>query len=801
VEEDNIKQNLQNNINKKYIEYTNFSVNTNNNGNNNNNVNSIENINSGYNTHTYDNTQSTDNMNLPQNNIYWAVTNTATMVRTIPTSVAENLSDTAPNITTTSSYIPEDNNTDIEIPLSPAENENDSTLVAKLSNIWKWMNTTVFAVKGINISYLYIIIAAVSVVLIFSLLLLICIVRRRHKNKIKRMKLIDVNNSSNLRNMLDETTNSQDAFDNHLNKDEFSHENILIDNKDDYLDINDYANYLDNKLSSSTTKRYQTLPLMKNPSAAHSTGKTIDAFQSNYNKMSSPVFPTSSPKSSYRKNSIYNTNYDCEFDSGYNFYSQNMKLNKSMIKNKTLSLKSSTKSLKNKGKSSPMASNHMDYLEDSPDLMNDRNNDRDRDIRNDNVENDMMDINNNNNNVYPDDYNFDDINYNRNPFKEKKYNSMPRFNNYPKYSMNTDNKRHPMSVITPKEQYNMNYQTDFHYQQQSPSSPLNTLSPIKNSLPTYMNFNDSPNQLNKMVSPTTRFGSAPTPLTKNENLILPPINVLNDENLINETKRYPVDLDYLARYSYQPVVNDELDISMRDRIHLLQTYSDGWAYGKNVTTGKLGVFPLNRLFSVKRAKSDRESEKTKVNVYATMESPKVTSKRISYSLSNLQRKNASQETLIDRKNSNSNTEKSSESSSGSSSNNVNIISNRKVKPKKSRTLIIKNFSDEDLRDKSQSTNNDKLDISSIDRKKNSYSYKRDSSNDKQYFSNLRDSDNSVKSKSRKKEEKEENDFDSVLRLKIDFDDNKYNKPITTKQVDNDDDDIQYNFKDVYIPYI
>jgi len=184
-----------------------------------------------------------------------------------------------------------------------------------------------------------------------------------------------------------------------------------------------------------------------------------------------------------------------------------------------------------------------------------------------------------------------------------------------------------------------------------------------------------------------------------------------------------------------------------------------------------------------------------------MESPKVTSKRISYSLSNLQRKNASQETLIDRKNSNSNTEKSSESSSGSSSNNVNIISNRKVKPKKSRTLIIKNFSDEDLRDKSQSTNNDKLDISSIDRKKNSYSYKRDSSNDKQYFSNLRDSDNSVKSKSRKKEEKEENDFDSVLRLKIDFDDNKYNKPITTKQVDNDDDDIQYNFKDVYIPYI
>jgi len=105
-------------------------------------------------------------------------------------------------------------------------------------------------------------------------------------------------------------------------------------------------------------------------------------------------------------------------------------------------------------------------------------------------------------------------------------------------------------------------------------------------------------------------------------------------------------------------------------------------------------------------------------------------KRISYSLPNLQRKNASQETLIDFK-SNSHTDSSS----------YNIYSSNsisRVKPKKSRTLIIRNFSEEDLRDKSSSMDlsEKQLELNEFEKTKdNKYSHNRKNS-EKSYFNNL-----------------------------------------------------------------
>jgi len=69
-----------------------------------------------------------------------------------------------------------------------------------------------------------------------------------------------------------------------------------------------------------------------------------------------------------------------------------------------------------------------------------------------------------------------------------------------------------------------------------------------------------------------------------------------DESYItNSNESYEVDHDYTAIYSYEPNMDDELIINVNDRIHLLEMYKDGWGYGKNVTTGQIGVLPLNRL--------------------------------------------------------------------------------------------------------------------------------------------------------------------------------------------------------------
>jgi len=674
---------------------------------------------------------------------------------------------------------------------------------------------------------------------LFSLLLLICvIVRRKHKNKRKRMKLIDVSNSSNLRNMLDETTSSQVGYDNdYQHHDKQNEEKVVLENNNnnnnnnyleynDYLDYQDYLDYPEDPKPSPVTQHYQTLP---NPKAVYPTGKTIDAFQPNYTRMSTPVFPTStstSPSQLYRKSSIVSTKYDCEFDSGYNFYSQNMKLNKSMLKSNSIKSK--------KYKKSPMSNfidlnnNEYNNVEDSPksklsqptDLLDDQYNYNNVNKNNTNNKNYLKnDMNNNNNNNNYNNYNNNNKNYNtndknnlypqegekevyRNLFSEGKYKSMPQSNYQMQFTKNDFGtnangdgmKRKPMSCITPKDNYqpNQGYPLDFLYQQ---PQNLNTLSPVKNSLPSYTY--DNLNSVNKMVSPTTRLHSTPVgssnPFLNNDNIVYPPITMLNDEELINEQSRYPVDQDYMAIYNYQPVVNDELFITINDRIHLLQTYSDGWAYGKNVTTGRLGVFPLNRLSSVKKhrisshsVKSDRESEKTKVNVNAINEIASPSNKKsLSYSLSKLQRKNASQETLINRRNSNTCTNVDSPTV-GSSTYNSNSPNN-KVKPKKSRTLIIKNFSDEDLRDKSQSTvlsnTEDKLEMSSIERRKgNNYLSKNRDSNEKLYFSNLHQDYKTSKDSSREERKKEtDDDLDSVLRLKIDFDDFITGKPISQKQ--------------------
>ncbi|ORZ38044.1 hypothetical protein BCR44DRAFT_1015972 [Catenaria anguillulae PL171] len=50
---------------------------------------------------------------------------------------------------------------------------------------------------------------------------------------------------------------------------------------------------------------------------------------------------------------------------------------------------------------------------------------------------------------------------------------------------------------------------------------------------------------------------------------------------------------YKASRNYDPGMSDEMELVVGDMISVTSKYDDGWAYGLNLSTGQLGVFPLN----------------------------------------------------------------------------------------------------------------------------------------------------------------------------------------------------------------
>ena len=53
-------------------------------------------------------------------------------------------------------------------------------------------------------------------------------------------------------------------------------------------------------------------------------------------------------------------------------------------------------------------------------------------------------------------------------------------------------------------------------------------------------------------------------------------------------------MTYMATSTYFPIeINDEIIIHKNDIVHVTRTYSDGFAKGDNISTGKHGVFPLS----------------------------------------------------------------------------------------------------------------------------------------------------------------------------------------------------------------
>ncbi|KAG4108717.1 hypothetical protein H8356DRAFT_1285463 [Neocallimastix lanati (nom. inval.)] len=60
---------------------------------------------------------------------------------------------------------------------------------------------------------------------------------------------------------------------------------------------------------------------------------------------------------------------------------------------------------------------------------------------------------------------------------------------------------------------------------------------------------------------------------------------------------YKEDVIYLAKFNYEPSMEDEMKIKINDRVLVKEIFNDGWAYGENKTSESFGIFPINRLDS------------------------------------------------------------------------------------------------------------------------------------------------------------------------------------------------------------
>lgn len=58
-------------------------------------------------------------------------------------------------------------------------------------------------------------------------------------------------------------------------------------------------------------------------------------------------------------------------------------------------------------------------------------------------------------------------------------------------------------------------------------------------------------------------------------------------------KNIKLNKKYQAACHFKPRLDDELSISKNDILIIYEFYKDGWGYGKNITTEKDGLFPLN----------------------------------------------------------------------------------------------------------------------------------------------------------------------------------------------------------------
>ncbi|KAJ3061804.1 hypothetical protein HK102_008987, partial [Quaeritorhiza haematococci] len=93
--------------------------------------------------------------------------------------------------------------------------------------------------------------------------------------------------------------------------------------------------------------------------------------------------------------------------------------------------------------------------------------------------------------------------------------------------------------------------------------------------------------------------TASTPTVTSTPLLPTDPTFKDDEEVLNQGCHYVfVMQDYVATFEHAPGMEDEVELRVGDWVFVERAFSDGWALGRNQTSGHVGMFPLNCVVQV-----------------------------------------------------------------------------------------------------------------------------------------------------------------------------------------------------------
>jgi len=84
----------------------------------------------------------------------------------------------------------------------------------------------------------------------------------------------------------------------------------------------------------------------------------------------------------------------------------------------------------------------------------------------------------------------------------------------------------------------------------------------------------------------------------------------NGEYLPTSIDELKVNNVYVSQFTFQPELDDEIEINIDDQIYIEEIFADNWALGVNTTNNARGCFPLNIFLNPKSTLDNSRSQRT-----------------------------------------------------------------------------------------------------------------------------------------------------------------------------------------------
>jgi len=84
----------------------------------------------------------------------------------------------------------------------------------------------------------------------------------------------------------------------------------------------------------------------------------------------------------------------------------------------------------------------------------------------------------------------------------------------------------------------------------------------------------------------------------------------NSEYLPTSIDELKINNVYVSQFTFQPELDDEIEINIDDQIYIEEIFADNWALGVNTTNNARGCFPLNIFLNPKSTLDNSRSQRT-----------------------------------------------------------------------------------------------------------------------------------------------------------------------------------------------